>query len=264
MRVLAVYNIKGGVGKTTSAVNLAYRSAQAGARTLLWDLDPQGAASFYFRVEGRRGGGLKKLIDGRRSIERYVRATDYEGLDLLPADLSYRELERLLAEERKPTRRLGKIIRPLAKRYDHVYLDCAPSLSLVADGIFHAADALLVPSIPTTLSLRTLDQLAGYLARHGKPGLAVLPFYCMVDRRRALHRETLACREFRGFRFAEASIPYTSAIEQMGRRRAPLLAYAPGSPAAEAYEALWREALERTSSLMGWLDPLKRRLASWY
>ena len=90
MKVFAIYNIKGGVGKTASSVNLAYLSALEGARTLVWDLDPQGAATFYFRVKPKVKGGGKKLIEGTGNLDPRIRGTDFDNLDLLPADFSYR------------------------------------------------------------------------------------------------------------------------------------------------------------------------------
>ena len=93
MKVYATYNIKGGVGKTTTAVNLAYLAAASGRRTLLWDLDPQAAATFLFRVKPRVKGGSRGLVSGKRPVDDAVKATDFKDLDLLPADFSYRNMD---------------------------------------------------------------------------------------------------------------------------------------------------------------------------
>lgn len=248
MRTLAVYNIKGGVGKTATAVNLAYLAALYGVRTLVWDLDPQGAASFYFRIRARVKGGGKKLVRGDTDPDLRIKATDFPGLDLLPADFSYRHLDLALDGTRKPLKRIGKILKPLGREYDLLIVDCAPSISLVSESVFRAADALLVPTIPTPLSLRTLLQLLRSLSGVKTKGLAVLPFFCMVDRRKSLHRKTADLAEEIPIPFLRTEIPYSSLVEQMGLHRAPLATYARTSKPARAYEALWREIRDRESA----------------
>jgi chromosome partitioning protein len=164
VRVFATYNIKGGVGKTTTAVNLAYLAARDGQRTLLWDLDPQGAASYLFRIRPRVKGGAKALIRGARSLDDGVKGTDFDNLDLLPADFTYRNMDLELDATKNSTRRLRRLLKPLSDEYDVIFLDCPPSISLVSENVMHAVDTLLVPLIPTTLSLRTLDQLTRFIS----------------------------------------------------------------------------------------------------
>jgi cellulose biosynthesis protein BcsQ len=93
MRVVATYNIKGGVGKTSAAVNLGYLAARDGMRTLIWDLDPQGSATYLFRVKPKVKGGGKALVAGRRTLDEAIKETDFDRLDLMPADFSYRNLD---------------------------------------------------------------------------------------------------------------------------------------------------------------------------
>ena len=103
MKTIAIYNIKGGVGKTATAVNLSFLASLDGANTLLWDLDPQGAASFYCRIKAKVEGGGKELIEGKSDIEEAVKGTDYENLDLLPADFTYRHMDTFLAQTGHPS-----------------------------------------------------------------------------------------------------------------------------------------------------------------
>lgn len=241
MRVLATYNIKGGVGKTATAVNLAYLSSLQGTRTLVWDLDPQGAASFCFRVKAKVKGGGRNLIQGKTDLDARIKATDFPGLDILPADFSYRHLDLELDATRKPVKQIGKILSPLAKEYELLIIDCAPSISLVSESVFRAADVLLVPTIPTPLSLRTLLQLLRSLEAVKAKTLGVFPFFCMVDRRKTLHRRTATLADEIPIPFLRSQIPYSSLVEQMGLRRAPLHVFARSSPPARAYQELWRE-----------------------
>lgn len=242
MRIIGVYNIKGGVGKTATAVNLAYQAAQDGHRTLIWDLDPQAAATFYFRVKPKVKGGGKALIQKKRSLDSVVKGTDFDNLDLLPADFSYRKMDLVLEDGNKPTKQLMRLLRPMSEEYDLVFLDCPPSISLVSENIFRAADLLLVPTIPTTLSIRTLQQLSAFLAAHRDQfGLKVLPFFSMVDNRKKMHQQAMAALPQRFDDFIRSPIPYLSDVERMGIQRSPVGYFAANSKAHKAYLALWEE-----------------------
>ncbi len=241
MKVLASYNIKGGVGKTSTAVNLGYLAAREGARVLVWDLDPQGAASFYFRVKPKIKGGSKRLLRRKREILDTIKGTDYRNLDLLPADFSNRNLELVLDHGNKRRRGLRKIIKPLRDHYDFLIIDCAPSISLVSENVFDISDALLVPTIPTTLSLRTLSTLIDFRVKHGLSDVQLLPFFSMVDRRKNLHRLIVERPPKKLSMMLDSYIPFASEVEKMGVRRAPLATYAGHSRAAAAFEQLWDE-----------------------
>lgn len=249
MRTVAVYNLKGGVGKTATAVNLGFLAAGDGRRTLLWDLDPQGAASFYLRVKPKVKGGGRKLVAGRTAVDEVIRATAYPGLDLLPADFSYRSLDLALDDVKKPTRQLARTLEPMAVRYDLVLLDCPPSVSLVSEAVLRAADLLLIPVIPTTLSLRTLRQIEEFVEERGPRRLQLAPFFCQVDLRKRMHRELAAVPELQGEAFLRTVIPSASVVERMGVERAPLPSFAPSAPAALAFVALWREVSERLETV---------------
>lgn len=246
MKVVATYNLKGGVGKTATAVNLGHLAASEGARVLVWDLDPQGAATFYFRVKPKVKGGGKALVRGRRELDDVIKGTDFPNLDLVPADFSYRNLDLVLEHTKRPTRRLGQLLRPLRKEYDYVFLDCPPSISLASESVFEASDALLVPLIPTTLSMRAIDQLDRFLARSDlRDPPRVIGFFSMVDRRKRLHRDVIESASRGKRRVLKARIPSTMDIERMGVRRKPVAVFAPKSRAAAAYRDLWSEAKTR-------------------
>ena len=244
MKTLATYNIKGGVGKTASAVNLAYLAARDGLRTLLWDLDPQGAASYLLRVRPRVKGGGKALVRGKRSLEEAVKVTEFDGLDLVPADFTYRNLDLVLGETKKPTQRITRLLGPMADNYDLAVLDCPPGISLVSENVVHAADILLVPLIPTTLSVRTLEQLTEFVGELDHPP-TLIPFFTMVDGRKRLHREVIDDLRAHRDDLATTVVPALSLVEQMAVHRAPLPVFAPRSRVARSYEDLWAEVSAR-------------------
>src|SRR5947208_13545832 len=252
MAVLATYNVKGGVGKTATVVNLAHRAAVAGAgegaRTLVFDLDPQGAASFYFRAAPKVRRRGKSLVRGKGDVREAITPTDFAGLDLIPSDFSFRNLDVVLDGVRDPGRSLARVVRPLSKRYDHIFLDCPPSISRLSENVFNAADALLVPIIPTTLSLRALNQLDSFLARRKERSPLVLPFFSMFDRRKRLHRELIEDLSLAHPDILRAGVPSATAVERMGAHQAPVAAFDRRSPAVAAYEGLWDEVLARMAA----------------
>ena len=241
MRVIASYHIKGGVGKTATAVNLAYSSAHEGYSTLLWDLDPQAAASFYFRIKARVRGGGRRLLTKKHALDEAIKGTDFDNLDLLPADFSYRNLDLMLEESKHPNRRLKKLLAPLECQYDYIFLDCAPSISLTSESILHAADVVLLPTIPTTLSLRSLDQVFRFCRKEEISGLHLMPFFSMVDKRKMMHKTVLQTPPKMPEPFLKSWIPYSSEVEKMGTQRLPVACYAQHGVAAKAYQDLWDE-----------------------
>jgi chromosome partitioning protein len=250
VKVLAVYSLKGGVGKTAAAVSLAYLAARDGTPALVWDLDPQGAASFSFRTRPRVKGGIKPLVTGKRELDDVIKGTDYPSLDLVPADFSNRYMDLVFDAVTKPARRIRRALRQVGDEYDWVILDCPPGISLVSEIIIGVSDVLLVPVIPTTLSLRMLEQL-GTLTGGGGADALVLPFFSMVDRRKRLHREVVEHLPAERPELLRTVIPSSTDVEKMSVRREPVVAYAPRSVATTAYVALWDEIRARISDAAG-------------
>jgi len=261
VRIIAVTNIKGGVGKTTTAVNLAYLCAAAGHPTLIWDLDPQGAATYGLRGEAHEQVSAKKLLSGKRELPELVLSTGYPGFDLLPADFSYRNFAQHLAEHRHPTERLLRMSRPLREIYHTLFLDCPSGISLLTENVLRAADSVIVPLVPAPLSVRVLSQLGDFLVRENWTDLTMLPFFSMVDRRRSLHQELMAETRAQFPQMLATTIPYWSEIERMTLRRAPLPAFAPQSEAARIYAALWAEMEQRMAGKSA--DPPSALAAAW-
>ena len=246
MKIVALYSIKGGVGKTSSAVNLAFIAASQGYRTLVWDLDPQGASSYYFRIKPKVKGGSKDLIAGKRELDGLIKGTDFNNLDLLPADFSFRNLDLVLDAKKKPTQQLKKLLKPLAEDYDYIFLDCPPNISLLSEAVFATADILLSPIIPTTLSLRTLEQLKEFLAENDLKNVTLVPFFSMVDRRKNMHKELMESLAKTHPEILKTPIPYASDIERMGLERMPLGGFSTKSRSLQAYQTLWQELIDKT------------------
>jgi len=244
-RVVALYNIKGGVGKTSAAVNLAWLAAAGGARTLLWDLDPQGAATYLLRIKPKVKGGARKLLAGRPDPGSALKGTDHELLDLLPADFSYRNMDLELDDVKRPTKGLSRVLAPIAGDYEYVFLDCPPAISLASESIFGAADVLLVRLIPSPLSLRTFDHLRSFVASEARKPPQILAFLSMADGRKRLHRDVIAELLAAHDGVLQASIPAASEIERMALHRRVLAQTAPRSRAAVAYDLLWEDLRRR-------------------
>ncbi len=240
MAVIAVYNIKGGVGKTATSVNLAYLSADSGNKTLLCDMDPQGSASYYFRIKAAKKFNADKLLKGGKAVVKNIRGTDYPNLDLLPADFTYRNLDLALDDFKKSTRRISTILKPLIKEYDMIFLDCPPNITLLSENIFQAADILLIPFIPTTLSLLSFQQLLNFFKKTGIDKKKLYLFFSMVEKRKRMHLDMMA--RFQGRkRVLKQPVPFLADVEKMGVFRKPVLEIAPNSTAARSYRLLWRE-----------------------
>ncbi len=239
MKVIALYNIKGGVGKTAAAVNLAYLAASEGTRTLLCDLDPQAAATYYLRVRAPKRHGSKRLIQGGKALDRQIRESNFPGLDLLPAKMGFRNLDLKLDARKRSRRRLAESLHSLTGAYELVVIDAPPNITLLSENIIEAADLLLCPVIPTTLSLRTWDQLDRFLRKEKLPRDGLRAFFSMAERRKKLHAATIRETLDSDPRFFPSVIPMSAAVERMGPERAPLFVYDKRSVAACAFRGLW-------------------------
>ena len=246
MRVIAVTGLKGGVGKTSTAVNLAVLAAAAGYRTLLWDLDPQGAATYCLDLKPKLRGGASRLIGGGRGgLVAVARHTNIKNLAVVPADKTVREIDRVLSLSGKPSRPIRRLLAGTKGSADLVVLDCPPGLSSVVEAVASVADLLLIPVIPEPLPLRALERFTEFLTENkvASPKI-VAPFLSMIDRREPIHRRVEAEIRARGG-FLGAAIPESSAVARMGEDQIPVVLSSPLSLAASEYRKLWAETSER-------------------
>ena len=235
---VAVYSVKGGVGKTTFAANLAWCSAMlAYRRTLLWDLDAAGGSGFLYGLEPQ-GSRLAQAVFSRESSPRgLIQPTAWQSLDLLPADESIRAVDAQLMRIGK-RKRLAKLTDDLSADYDRIVLDCPPVMNELSAQVVRAADLVIVPLPPSPLSTRAFDLVVREISGNTRHHPPILPVLSMLDLRRTLHRQAQEANP------NWPSIPYASVVEQCAVRQQPVGALAPHSPAAQAFARLWN-AIER-------------------
>jgi len=238
MKTVSFYSIKGGVGKSSVAVNIAYLASLRGVRTLLLDIDAQGASSFYLNVDPVAGTNVKSLAEGKKSVRDQIRASDFPGLDVIPARVGLRNLDLVL--DKKETG-LKPLAARLAKEYDLLLIDCPPQIGMTGEAIFELSDTLLVPTIPSPLSVRTLEQLIKFFTRKKLNPGKIRPFICMFDGRKKMHVQTTLDVKSQFPSCLEAVIPFAVEFEKMGIQKKPLSNYAPRGKAAFALEALFQE-----------------------
>jgi len=247
MIVFGIYNIKGGVGKTATAVNLSYLSSLEGKSTLLWDLDPQGSSTFYYQKEQGNDSNLKKIITGKVELTDIIKDTDYRNLNIIPSDFSYRHMDTVLDQVKKSKKRIREALKELKGEYDVIFLDCPPGISILAENIFHACDYILVPTVPTPLSLRSYEQIISFYKQDDLEESSVIPFFSMVEMRKSIHQNMI--KELTGKipNLCTSLIPFLADVEKMGIYRKPVSDFSPNSKASTSFKALWKEIKKKSS-----------------
>jgi cellulose biosynthesis protein BcsQ len=231
--VIALYNIKGGVGKTSTTINLAYNASKR-HKVLVWDLDPQGASTFYLEKQIKEKNFLKRVE--KKGLNKFIKTTKFQNIDLIPAYLSLKDLDKHL-ENDKMFKKLLKSI----KGYDYIFIDSPPTLSAISQNIFKASDVVIIPTIPTILSVRTYNQIVRYFKSYTN-NRKILTFLSMVDKRKKMHLDiSEKILKLPKRQILQTPIYNSTIVEKMGEELAPVEIFAPYSESAKAYQALWEE-----------------------
>jgi chromosome partitioning protein len=250
-RKIACANQKGGVGKTTTVVNLATSLASAGCRVLVLDLDPQGNATSGFGIDrATLDGSLYDVVLGDRDLASVIVPTGIERLELAPASVSLAGAEVELASTAQRERRVSRALEGISDRYDYVVLDCPPSFGLLTVNALTAADAVLIPTQCEYYALEGLTQLIATLnlvRDNLNPELAIEGVVLtMFDARTNLSADVAAeVRRHFGSAVFDTVIPRSVRLSEAPSFGLPIARYRPESRGAVAYEDLAGEVLVR-------------------
>ncbi len=174
-----------------------------------------------------------------------IQPSGYENLDIIPSDISARNADVVLSEINQGKKRIKSALAEIKNDYDIVLIDCPPGLSVLHDNIFHAVDWVVIPNIPTTLSMRSYDTVLDYFKQNKLDETKIKSFFSMVDLRKNLHNEVMN-EQYKNRTFLKNYIPYLSDVEKMGQQFAPVPAYAKSSYATQCYRDLWKELSKLT------------------
>ena len=245
MHIIAVYSLKGGVGKTTTAINLAYLCAREGARTLIWDLDLQASTSLILAASTNNKKSIKAFTDKKNNLVKQIQSSPFDKLDILPADFSLRKFDHHLLGNNGTPFSLKRLTKSLSKKYDYLFLDCASGYTALTQQVLQVATVIITPVIPSPLGFESLARIKKQLTKE-RPDKDVLlfPFFSMVDRRKSLHKEVLQLNHNGKRGFLHSTIPYSRKTEQMIVKNAPLPHFDTRTNATKGYKSLWKEVKE--------------------
>ncbi|MHB8190219.1 MAG: ParA family protein [Ferrimicrobium sp.] len=246
MKVLTCYSLKGGVGKTTTSVCLAHRAAEQGFRTLLFDLDTQGSATWLLRSERQEGKRVTRIAMGKpRGSDRSagtIVGSDYENLDLVPYGVETITLEAGLASLKRPKAGVERLFGIADADYDLVVVDLPPSAGSLARAVLGGSDRVIFVMTPAMLSLHALEEAKDRIGTLSKPKTSVL--FTMVEGRRRADQLAMDRTAAQGNSVLATTIPKSTLFDRMQEKRTPIALSAPNSKASQSYRSLFDEIVD--------------------
>ncbi|NOT90482.1 ParA family protein [Ferruginibacter sp.] len=250
MKKIALYNIKGGVGKTTTTVNLACMLAKQGLSVLLWDMDPQGGSSYFFNRENHNDNTHGKLFDRYITIYDVIHSTDTYQIDVISNDSKFSDqfmnkAARITALNFINHDLISSTLNEVEDDYDVCIIDCSPGRFLLHDNIFNAADLLLIPNIPAPLSVYCNNMLIKELQAKKALQNKILSFYNMVQVNKSLHKFYLDNKTEDAAQILNSFIPFYSEIENISLKKESIFHQLKEFKTITYYEKLWLEICDR-------------------
>lgn len=254
-RIISMVNQKGGVGKTTTTINMGACLAEQGRKVLLVDLDPQGAlsAGLDIRVDDEDVTVYDMMLDNQTSIHGAIRSTNVEGLDVVPANIDLSAAEIQLVNEVGREQTLGRALRPVRRDYDYIIIDCQPSLGLLTVNALACSDGVIIPMECEFFSLRGLALLTDTVEKVRDRinfDLEVIGILVTMFDRRTTHAREVMSRviEVFGDKVFDTVITRTVRFPETSVAGEPIITWAPSSQGAQQYRNLAKEVIARTAN----------------